>query len=304
MRIINTIGAASCIAGNRMGCSGGPEVLRRSGLIGVLARRHGLQLDWQRVLQPLPELETEAALVELCGNIRRRTKSQVLREQPFLFMGGDHACAMGVWGGVLNALRSRRDFGLIWIDAHMDAHTFHTTSSGNIHGMPVAALLGRADKRLAAIYGEGPTIDPSRLVLIGVRSFEPAEQRLLQQMNVTVYSMQRVQQAGGLGPLMGMVLTKMRRRSRYYGISIDLDAMDPDDAPGVGTPVSGGLSGRALCRALTGLGEDPALIGLEIAEFNPLQDQGHRTARLVEQLVGAVYGARWSGGSGFKQRAE
>ena len=231
-------------------------------------------------------------------------KSLVVREQPFLFMGGDHSCAMGVWGGVLSVLRSRQNFGLIWVDAHMDAHTFRTTDSGNIHGMPVAALLGRADKRLAAIYGDGPTIDPSRLVLIGVRSFEPAEQQLLQQLGVTVYSMQRVQQAGGLGPLMGMVLAKMRRRCRYYGISIDLDAMDPVDAPGVGTPVPGGLSGRALCRALTGLGEDPALIGLEIAEFNPLRDRGHRTARLVEQLVGAIYGARWSGGSGFKQRAE
>jgi arginase len=110
---------------------------------------------------------------------------------------------------------------------------------------------------------------------------------------VQVYDMDRIRQAGGLRTLLHRVVASMRRRCRHYGITIDLDAVDPQDAPGVGVPVAGGLSGRTLCRALKGLGSDPALVGLEIAEFNPLRDQQHRTERLVEELIGSIYGARW-----------
>ena len=179
MRTVEALGAASCIAGNRFGCCGGPQVLRRSGLIGALARRHGLRLNWRQVLEPQFEVEKEAALALLCEHIGRRVRSLVADAQPFIFMGGDHSCAMGVWGGALSAIRPRRDLGLIWIDAHMDSHNFSTTPSGNIHGMPLAALLGQADPRLAAIYGDRPFLKPSNVVLIGVRSFEPAEQQLL-----------------------------------------------------------------------------------------------------------------------------
>jgi arginase len=293
MQTIQTIGAASCIAGNQSGCCGGPMALRRSGLIGILARHHGLQLQWQQVLQPNPAHSTEVALARLLRHIRQNIQSCIAINQPFIFMGGDHSCAMGVWGGALKAVKRQRNFGLIWVDAHMDAHTFATSSSGNIHGMPIAALLGKADQRLAAIYGDCPTLDPSRLVLIGIRSYEPAEERLLKSLGVQVYTMERVQQAGGLSLLMRLVIRRMSQRCHHYGLSIDLDGIDPNDAPGVGTPVAGGLSGVALCRALKGLGADPALIGIEISEFNPGQDQNHHTARLVERLIGSIYGDRW-----------
>jgi len=295
MQTIQAIGAASCIAGNRSGCCGGPMALRRSGLIGVLARHHGLRLQWQQPLQPNLNDSTEIALTQLIRHIRRQIQSCVATNQPFIFMGGDHSCAMGVWGGALKAVRRQRNFGLIWIDAHMDAHTFSTSTSGNIHGMPIAALLGKADQRLAAIYGDCPSLDPSRLVLVGVRSYEPAEERLLKSLGVQVYTMDRMQRAGGLSLLMRQVLRRMRQRCHHYGLSIDLDAIDPKQAPGVGTPVTGGLSGIALCRALKGLGADPALVGVEISEFNPKQDRHHHTARLVECLVGSIYGDRWVG---------
>jgi len=293
MRTVEAIGAASSIAGNRFGCCGGPRMLRHSGMVGVLARQHGLLLHWQQVLEPCPKLGKEAALRELFHNISQQIQPLVRRQHPFIFMGGDHACAMGVWGGVLSALRRRRDLGLIWIDAHLDSHTFATSDSGNIHGMPLAALLGEADARLASIYGRHPFLDPSRLVLIGVRSYEKAEWQLLKRLGVQVYDMARIRQSGGLNTLLHRVLGSMHNRCRHYGITIDLDAIDPRDAPGVGVPVAGGLSGAALCRALKGLGSDPALIGLEIAEFNPLCDKSHRTERLVEQLVGSIFGGYW-----------
>jgi len=293
MQIVDAIGAASCIAGNRFGCCGGPHMLRHSGIVGALTRQHGLLLNWQLVLEPHKGLEKEAALRELFHNISHQVQVLVKRQRPFVFMGGDHACAMGVWGGVLSAMQRRRDLGLIWIDAHMDAHTYHTSDSGNIHGMPVAALLGQANARLANIYGHHPFLDPSRLVLIGVRSYEKAEQQLLKSLGVQVYDMARIRQSGGLQVVLRRVLARMRSHCRRYGVTIDLDAMDPRDAPGVGVPVAGGLSGATLCRTLKGLGSDPALVGLEIAEFNPLQDIDHRTEQLVEKLVGSVYGARW-----------
>ena len=156
MRTIEAIGAASCIAGNRFGCCGGPHMLRHSGIVGALTRQHRLLLHWQQVLEPRKGLEKEAALRELFHNLSQQVQTLVRQQRPFVFMGGDHACAMGVWGGVLSAMQRRRDLGLIWIDAHMDSHTFTTSDSGNIHGMPLAALLGQADPRLASIYGEQP----------------------------------------------------------------------------------------------------------------------------------------------------
>lgn len=295
MQTIQTIGAASSIAGNRLGCCGGPMALRRSGLIGVLARQYGLQLNWQQILQPNLTRSTEVALTRLCRHIRRQIHSCITTEQPFIFMGGDHSCAMGVWGGALKAVKKPRNFGLIWVDAHMDAHTFATSGSGNIHGMPVAALLGKADQRLAAIYGDCPSLDPSRLVLIGIRSYEPAEERLLKSLGVQIYTMERVKEAGGLSLLMRQIIRRMRQRCHRYGLSIDLDAIDPKHAPGVGTPVAGGLSSIALSRTLRGLGADPKLVGVEISEFNPRQDKNYHTARLVEQLIGSIYGDCWVG---------
>jgi arginase len=290
MRVIKTLGAASCIAGSEYGCNSGPHVLRRSGMIGALARRHAVRLEWRRLLEPKAGLELEATVADLCARINQRVHNLVAAGHPFLFMGGDHSCAMGVWGGAMRGLRRAKDLGLIWIDAHMDAHTFETTPSENIHGMPVAALLGQVDARLARIYGNNPFIYPSQLVLIGIRSYEPLEQALLKRLGVRVCTMEDIYRKGGLRPLLQQELARLRSRCRNFGISIDLDAVDPRDAPGVSTTAEGGLSGNTLCRALAGLGQDPQLVGLELSEFNPLNDREHRTERLVEQLIGSVYG--------------
>jgi len=293
MQIIDAIGAASCIAGNRFGCCAGPRMLKRSGIVGVLARRHRLLLNWQQVHEPPIELGKEAALRRLFFDISQQTQTLVKQQRPFVFMGGDHANAMGVWGGVLSALHSPRDFGLIWIDAHMDAHTFQTSESGNIHGMPVAGLLGQGDARLREIYGQHPALHPANLIQIGIRSFESGEAQLLKRLGVKTYDMARIRRSGGLALVLQQAIRHMRQRCSHFGITIDLDAIDPKFAPGVGVPEAGGISGKALYRALKGLGSDPALVGLEIAEFNPLQDRNHRTERLVEQLVGSIFGARW-----------
>jgi len=302
MRAIKTLGAASCIAGSEYGCNSGPHVLHRSGMIGALARRHAVRLEWRRLLEPHPDLGLEDAVTDLCARINQRVHNLVAANHPFLFMGGDHSCAMGVWGGAMRGLRRAKDLGLIWIDAHMDAHTFETTPSENIHGMPIAALLGQADDRLARIYGNNPHIYPSQLVLIGIRSYEPPEQALLKRLGVRVCTMEDIYRKGGLRPLLQQELARLRSRCRRYGISIDLDAVDPKDAPGVSTHAAGGLAGATLCRALAGLGRDPQLLGLELSEFNPLNDREHRTERLVEQLIGSIYGKTKGAGPCYQNR--
>jgi len=203
--------------------------------------------------------------------------------------GGDHATAMGLWKGVMSGPRPSRRLGLIWIDAHMDAHNFLTLPTGNAHGMPVAALLGESDPLLKAVYGDGPHLRPENLALVGVRSCEPEERRLLDRLGVACYPMKTVRRLG-LASVLRMALSHVTEHADRFGISIDLDAVDPGDAPAVGTPVDDGLSGMDLCNSLADLNGEARLVGLEIVEYAPGLDRERRTQRLIADLVASLYG--------------
>ena len=155
-----------------------------------------LQLQWH-MIYPENHGSKEEKLSRLNQSISRFTQYWTEQNQPFLVIGGDHSCALGTWGGVLNGLQQPDKFGLIWLDAHMDAHTFATSPSGNIHGMPLAALLGKADKKLAAMYPGSDFIKPENLILIGVRSYENEEYDLLKQAAVEIVF---ADQINGLSP--------------------------------------------------------------------------------------------------------
>jgi arginase len=167
----------------------------------------------------------------------------------------------------------------------MDAHTPETTPSGMLHGMPVACLLGYGDPRLAAA---GPNVlDPGRVCLVGVRSFEDGEAALLARLGVKVIHMQEVRRRG-LAAVMAEALAIARGGAAGYGVSLDLDALDPRDAPGVGIAVPGGIRPAALRQALAHLAHDPSLVALEIVEYNPYCDRNGMTARVVEDVVGSL----------------
>jgi len=194
-----------------------------------------------------------------------------------IVVGGDHAIAMGTWQGVITAQGAAEQFGLIWIDAHMDSHTPETSHSKSIHGMPLAALMGR--------WGPyGKQLNPAHIVLIGVRSFEPEEAALLKKLNVTVFFMEEVKQQG-FKAIFSQAMDKVTQETKGFGISIDLDAFDPDDAPGTGTPCADGLRAEEVLPVLAGVGHHPMLKGLEIAEFNPLCDVNGKTAQLAKTLL-------------------
>jgi arginase len=203
-------------------------------------------------------------------------------------LGGDHSCAGGTWTGVARSIKG--ELGLEWIDAHMDAHTPGTSHTGRLHGMPLAWLLGEDDDPL---YGlTTGVIEPRHVALIGVRSFEPEERARLEHLGVRVIYMDEVR-SRGIGPVLDEALAIATRGTSAFGISIDLDVVTPDEAPGVGTPVPDGVSGAQLARALERIGGRPDLAAVELVEYSPRLDPTGRTARVaVEILTAALCGAR------------
>ncbi|MES9852092.1 MAG: arginase [Candidatus Thiodiazotropha sp. L084R] len=289
MRQITAVGIASCLGGNHVDCQLGATVLCNSMPLKEILATNGIQLSWTEPIRPGIH-GVEPTVAGVC----RRADELAFRlsngKRPFIFFSGDHSGAMGIWKGAMTALLPERRMGLIWIDAHMDAHTFITSPSGNLHGMPVAALLGAGDNKLQCIYGESPILQPTNIVLLGLRSFEVAEQKLLQRLGVRYFIMKQELDARAIKHHLLQAVAMICDSADSYGISIDLDAIDPRDAPAVGTPEPNGISGKLLCECLAELNGDPRLLGLEIAEFSPLYDLNHRTEQLIAKLVCALYG--------------
>jgi len=285
MAILQTLGVASCLGGPTRSCGFAAEMLRAEFDRYKPDQKH-LQLQWH-MLYPECHGSREEQLARLNQSISRYTHHWTDENQAFLIIGGDHSCALGTWGGVLNGLARNGELGLIWLDAHMDAHTFATSPSGNVHGMPLAALLGRADKKLAAIYPGSGFIKPINLILIGVRNYEKEEAELLGQSAVEIVFADRI---NDLAQALINAVVKLGLSCRKIGISIDLDVIDPDDAPGVETPAPGGIKAAALIEALAMIHRHPNICGLEISEFNPEKDPENKTLQLMKAIIEAFYG--------------
>jgi arginase len=290
------IGVASGLGARDPRCRDGPSALAQSGLVARLAHR-GVQLSWRSTLEARsrPGQSRFRAIAEVCNRLAREIGSAIRAGEFPVVIGGDHSCAIGTWSGTAQALAPRGPLGLVWIDAHMDSHTPATSHSGMPHGMPLAALLGHgASRELAAdvaeILHEGQ-LAPRHICLVGVRSHEPEEEALLKRLGVRIVRMEEVE-ARGLEAVMREAVDIARAETAGYGITLDLDAMDPADAPGVGTPVRGGIAASALVDALARCAGDPALVAFEVVEYNPHRDVEWRTARVVEDLIAAVLGPR------------
>lgn len=280
---ISFIGYASGIAAGDPGCGDGPVVLKDSDLLTDLAKAN-IKANWQEMIFP-PKKAVLPAVAEMCDQLAHLTKELVQKKQLFTVFGGDHSSAIGTWSGVATACASQGPIGLIWIDAHMDCHTPETSESGNIHGMPVACLLGHGAPELTHILSKNPKLKPENLCLIGIRSYEPGEADLIKRLGTRVYDMEKVKQFG-MEQIMQEAVAHVTRETCGYGVTVDLDGIDPQDAPGVGTPEANGISGKELCDALTKVVRgDKRLIGTEITEFNPHHDKNGRTIKMVEELI-------------------
>lgn len=281
------IGYASGVAAGDPGCGDGPLILERSGLLDALIH-DGIPSHWEAMLKPV-QLATKVAIVaEICQRLAQQTQHLVMQQQKFAVMAGDHACAIGTWSGAAAAIPDKAPIGMIWIDAHMDSHTPDTTPSGNIHGMPLAALLGYGATELTQLMTANHKLQPEHVSLIGVRSYESGEAALVHDLGVRIYKMDEVQKRG-INVVLQEAINRAKHGTAGFGLSLDLDGIDPIDAPGVGTPEPNGINGMAMCLALTQLRQDKHLLGVELVEFNPYHDRDQKTQTLIKDLLISIF---------------
>ncbi len=263
------------------GSSQGPLVLQQSPYLTDM----GGALHWQAVIKPEINISSKfTAISHQCQRLAKEVVHLVQEKKFFTVLGGDHTCAIGTWSGAHHALKNQGPIGLIWIDAHMDSHTPETSLSGNIHGMPLACLLGYGKNELTQILDKDPKLQPEHVCLIGVRSFEEGEAELLKQLKVRIFYMDEVKQRG-LDAVMKEAVKIVTQGTIGFGLSLDIDSIDPQDAPGTGAAEADGIRAKDLDRALKILIQQPKLIGIEIAEFDPHHDQNHRTEELIVNLI-------------------
>jgi arginase len=287
---VELIGVACALGGVDPSCAEAPARLAADGLAEQL-RARGVEAEWTPVLAPGAERNARRAVSRLCARLASRVADAVRAGREPCVLGGDHTCAAGTWAGAARGVAAWGTLGLIWIDAHLDAHTPRTSRSGRLHGMPLAALLGQGDEQLAD-FGPQPLAARTTCV-VGARSFEPEEARLLDRLGVRVFAMQEISQRG-LAAVMADAAAIVTRGTAGFGVSLDLDALDPAEAPGVATPAPGGLRARPLLAALGALAADPRRVGFELVEYCPARDRGGRTGRLAAELVSAALGAGYA----------
>jgi arginase len=209
-----------------------------------------------------------------------------------IVIGGDHASAIGTWAGAVNALHAHQKFGLIWLDAHLDSHTYETSSQGKWggwwHGQPVTALMGYGLPDLTRIGGIAPKLSPAHMTIIGIHSFEPAEQDFVKKHGIKTVSLEEVQKRG-FDSVLQEALLRATTGTLGFGLSIDLDCFDPMDAPAVGASEDKGMRVKDTLPALKSIARHPQFKALEIAEFNPHKDKNDTTKKLIEDILTTVF---------------
>lgn len=285
---LTLLGYASGVAANNADCALGPWYLYYH---PQLLQARSIHASWLTFIKTTSASQG-VAVFDLVKNAIHELSQAVLsainNHTPFCVIGGDHSCAIATWSAVAHAQRDKGDIGLIWIDAHMDSHTPESTLSHNLHGMPLAHLLGYGDQRLCHLLDDQPKLQPQNVCLIGIRSYEASEQALLERLGVKIYFMHEVQ-TRGVEAILQEACERVCAQTCGFGLSIDLDAIDPKDAPGVGYQEPEGIDAKQLLRALQTMPYKNALLGLEIAEFNPLRDESCKTAHLLADIIQAIH---------------
>jgi len=293
---IRVIGVPMDLGADRRGVDIGASAIRYAGLNDQL-RRLGYEVhDIGNIVVPQPESQpidnTRLKYLEPIVKVAEEladTVTAALKANEFpLILGGDHSIALGSITGVT---RLHKDIGLIWIDAHADFNTEETTPSGNIHGMILAALAGLGNIRLTDIGGWTPKLDPQRIVIVGVRDLDRGERELLHAHHVHVFTMSDIDQRG-ISEVMREAITITDMASEGIHLSLDMDSLDPVHAPGVGTPVRGGLSYREAHLAMEHIADTGRLVAMDVVEVNPILDRENATALLAVELVMSALGKK------------
>jgi arginase len=294
-RPVAVIGAPLDLGAGRRGVDMGPSAIRYAGLNARIESLGRTCVDWGDVTTEIPESMVVddpharylPAIIESCTRVAVLVERAVSEGFLPLVLGGDHSIAMGTLGGMA---RKHGPGGVLWIDAHGDLNTPDSSPTGNVHGMPLAAALGIAGPRFDT--GAWPVPSVERAVLLGIRELDPAEKELLRstQDRLHFFTMSELDRIGVERALRESLA--FLTGSKFLHVSLDMDAVDPEVAPGVGTPVRGGLSYREAHLALEVVAESGLLDSLEVVEVNPVLDRENATGRLAVELVASALGAR------------
>jgi arginase len=294
-RTVAVIGAPLDLGQDRRGVDMGPSAIRYAGLEQALQRLGITCVDWGNIAAPVAEATSEGderarfldEIKASCNSIAELVGRAVSEEAMPLVLGGDHSVALGTLAGLAKA---NGPGGVLWLDAHADLNTPETSPSGNVHGMVLAAALGLGGETFAYDEWPSPTIEPGRLALVGLRSLDEGERALLRELDACVLTMSDVDRLG-----VEKAVTEALQHvagPNFVHVSLDMDVVDPETAPGVGTPVRGGLAYREAHLALELVAESGLAGSLEVVEVNPILDRENATGRLAVELVASALGAR------------
>lgn len=295
---IELLGVPMDLGSGRRGVDMGPSALRIAGVAAALAAcGHRVTDAGDLDIKNMEEIPIGSRRARYLKEIARASSllskevERILDRKRFpLVLGGDHSIAVGTISGVASwCRRHRKRLGLLWVDAHGDIHVPRTSPSGNIHGMPLAALFGLGPGELSGVGGKGPKLDPSRVALVGIRSLEDGERRHLKALGIRVYTMSEIDR-DGIHTVMSDALARVTDGTDCLHVSFDLDAVDPALAPGVGTPVKGGLDLREAHVIMELIAASKRMTSMEVVEVNPILDERNRSAALAVELLESAFG--------------
>ena len=295
-REVAVIGAPLDLGAGRRGVDMGPSAIRYAGLDKQLTDKLGVRVsDAGNVISPVVETtemgDTNARylrqILDLCDRLSALVAEAAGRGALPLVLGGDHSVALG---SLVGMAKVRGAGGVVWIDAHGDLNTPATSPSGNVHGMVLAAALGLAGDSFKRDGWPLPAVEPGKLALVGVRSLDDGERELLRTLDAKIFTMSEVDRIG-IEPCMREAIAHAAGAA-FLHLSLDLDVVDPDYAPGVGTPVRGGLSYREAHLAMETVAESGLIDSIDVVEVNPILDRENATGQLAVELVASALGAR------------
>lgn len=294
---ISIIGVPMDLGQTRRGVDMGPSAMRYAGVVERLEAIGYEVIDHGNIEIERPSkynVMTKSNLKDLDEVVKAskqlaKSVSEDLRKDSFpLILGGDHSISIGSIAGVT---KRYKNMGVIWYDAHSDLNTGETSPSGNIHGMPLAINLGIGDSLLTEIGGVHPKIKPENIIIIGARSLDEGEKELIRKHKIKVYTMHEIDRLG-VTKVMEETIKYLSEHTDGVHLSLDLDALDPNDAPGVGTPVMGGLSYRESHLAMEMLAESKLITSADFVEVNPILDDRNKTATAAVALIGSLFGEK------------
>src|SRR5262245_20176530 len=295
---ISILGVPLGYGASMAGVDMGPAALRVARLnqrishLGYSVRDLGdLRLDRpQAIPQPQDKLKYVNEIRSACEQLARNVEEIMEAGEFPIVLGGDHSIAIGSFAGMSSYYRKRNDtLGLIYFDAHADMNTPETTPSGNIHGMPLAALLGYGVAELTDILGFSPKVDPKHVVHIGARDIDPGERDLIRNLGIRFLTMRDIDERG-MSACVDEAINVASKSSAGYSVTFDVDALDPGDAPGSGTLVRGGLTYREAHLAMEKIAEAGGMRSLEVVEINTALDVNNKTAELGVELILSALG--------------